>query len=208
MSKSTSHVPPKPKTINDKPSTTNITSVSSSRSPRQYDTIDDIPSTTNTTPVSASIPPRPRQYETVDDIPTTTDTTPVSASKLPQTRQYETINDIPATTSVSAKLPPGTAQYETIQDMATTSGTYNSTSRQDVEPLNVYQDLEPNHLTSGDLGSCEPYGNVPGQHGENLGNDAINYANVDMWCLKGNYQNKKVTKQDYQNVEMKWLCLK
>ncbi|KAK3779447.1 hypothetical protein RRG08_021860 [Elysia crispata] len=118
-------------------------------------------------------------------------------------KQYETIDDIPATTSVSAKLPPGTSQYEPIQDMATTSGTYNSTSRQDVEPLNVYQDLEPNHLTSGDLGLCGPYSNVPGQHGENLGNAGINYANVDMSCLKENYQNKKVTKQDYQNVEMK-----
>ncbi|KAK3785683.1 hypothetical protein RRG08_059560, partial [Elysia crispata] len=171
--------------------------------PRQYETINDIPSTTNITPVSASIPPRPRQYETVDDIPTTTDTTPVSASKLPQPRQYETIDDIPSTTPVSAKLPPGTAHYETIQDMATTSGTYNSTSRQDVEPMNVYQDLEPNHLTSGDLGSCGSYSNVPGQHGENLGNTAINYAYVDMSSLKGNSQNKKVTKQDYQNVEMK-----
>ena len=174
-----------------------------STKPRQYETIHDIPSTTNITPVSASIPPRPRQYETVDDITTTTDTTSVSASKIPHPRQYETIDDIPATTPVSAKLPQGTGQYETIQSTAATSGTYNSTSSQDVEPLNVYQDLEPNHLTSGDLGSCGPYSNVHGQHGENLGNPAINYANVDMSSLKGNSQKKKVTKQAYQNVKMK-----
>ncbi|KAK3758268.1 hypothetical protein RRG08_055199 [Elysia crispata] len=131
---------------------------------------------TSTSHVSNSVPPKPRQYETINDIPSTTNITPVSAR---------------------------TAQYETIQDMATTSRTYNSTSRQDVEPMSVYHDLEPNHLTSGDLGSCGPYSNVPGQHGENLGNPAINYAYVDMSSLKGNSQNKKVTKQDYQNVEMK-----
>ncbi|KAK3773957.1 hypothetical protein RRG08_057501 [Elysia crispata] len=45
--------------------------------------------------------------------------------------------------------------------MATTNGIYNSTSPQDVEPPSVYQDLEPNHLTSGDTG---PYSNVSGAH--------------------------------------------
>ncbi|KAK3737788.1 hypothetical protein RRG08_061710 [Elysia crispata] len=39
--------------------------------------------------------------------------------------------------------------------------TYNSTSRQNVEPMSVYHDLEPNHLTIGNLGSCGPYSNVP-----------------------------------------------
>ncbi|KAK3721882.1 hypothetical protein RRG08_057485 [Elysia crispata] len=181
------------------------TPVSASVLPRQgqYEAVDNIPATTDTTPVSASVPPRPGQYETVDDIPATTDTTPVSTSKLPQPRQYETVDDIPAATPASAKFTPGTAQYETIQDMAATSGTYNSTSRQDVEPMNVYQNLEPNHLISGDLVLSEPYSNVPGRHGEKLRNPAINYANVDMSCLKGNNQNKKVTKQAYQNVEMK-----
>ncbi|KAK3726419.1 hypothetical protein RRG08_006204 [Elysia crispata] len=86
-----------------------------------------------------------------------------------------------------AKFTSGTAQYETIQDMATTSGTYNSITRLDVEPLNVYQHLEPNHLTSGDLGSCGPYSNVTVQHGKKLRNPAITYANVDMSSLKGNY---------------------
>ena len=171
--------------------------------PRQYETIDDIPSTTDTTPVSASLPPRSRQYETIDDIPAITNTTPVSVSIPPRPRQSETIDDIPSNTPGSAKLPQGTAQYETIENMATTSGTYNSTSRQDVEPLNVYQELETNHLTSRDLGSCGPYSNVPGQHGENLGNPAINCANVDISSLNGNSQNEKVSKQAYQNVEMK-----
>ncbi|KAK3791951.1 hypothetical protein RRG08_023273 [Elysia crispata] len=181
------------------------TPVSARLPPRQgqYETVDNIPATTDTTPVSASLPPRPGQYETVDNIPTTTDTTNVSTSKLPQPRHYETSDDITSATPASAKFTRGTAQYETIQDMATIPQTYNSTSRQDVDPLNVYQDLEPNHLTSGDLGSSGPYSNVPGQHEEKLRNPAINYANADMSCLKGNYQNKKVTKQAYQNVEMK-----
>ena len=158
---------------------------------------------TITTSVSASVPPRQGQYETVDDIPSTTDTTPVSASLPPRQRQYEIIDDIPSTAPVSAELPPGTTQYETVQDMATTSRIYNSTSLQDVEPLNVYQDLERNHLTSSDLGSCESYSNIPGQHGETFTSPAIAYANVDMSSTKGNSQNKKVTKQAYQNVEMK-----
>ncbi|KAK3783492.1 hypothetical protein RRG08_057509 [Elysia crispata] len=123
-------------------------------------------------------------------------TTPVSASLPPRQGQYETVDDKPAAT-------PRTGQYETIQDMTATSGTYNSTSRQDVEPVSVYQDVEPNHLTSGDLGSCGPYSNVPGTHMENLRNPAANYANVDMSSAKRNSLNKKVTKQTYQNVEMK-----
>ncbi|KAK3760309.1 hypothetical protein RRG08_020541 [Elysia crispata] len=49
------------------------------------------------------------------------------------------------TTPVSAK----TAQYETIQYMTSTSGTYNSTSPQNVEAPNFYMDLEPNHATIG-----------------------------------------------------------
>ena len=173
------------------------TPVSDSLLPRQghYEIVDDIPSTIDITPVLA--PPESRQYGTVDDIPATSNTTPVSASLALRPGQYETIDDIPTTTNVSAKLPPGTVQYETIQDMANTSGTYNSTSRQDVEPLNVYQDVRPNHLTSGDLGSCGPYSYGSGQHGENLKNLATNYANVDMSSAKGNTQNKKVTKQTY-----------
>ena len=158
---------------------------------------------TITTSVSASVPPRQGQYETVDDIPSTTDTTPVSASLPPRQRQYEIIDDIPSTSPVSAELPPGIAQYETVQDMATTSRIYNSTSPQDVEPLNVYQDRERNQLTSSDLRSCESYSNIPGQHGETLTSPAIAYANADMSSTKGNSQNKKVTKQAYQNVEMK-----
>ena len=122
-------------------------------------------------------------------------TTPVSASLPPRQGQYETVDDKPAGT-------PRTGQYEIIQDMPASSGTYNSTSRQDVEPLNTYQDLEPNHLTSGDLGFCGPYSNVPGTHAENLTNPAANYANVDMSSAKGNSSNKKVTKQTYQNVEI------
>ncbi|KAK3789470.1 hypothetical protein RRG08_059557 [Elysia crispata] len=122
--------------------------------------------------------------------------TPVSASLPPRQGQYETVDDKPAGI-------PRTGQYETIQDMTATSGTYNSTSRQDVEPLSVYQDVEPNHLTSGDLESCGPYSNVPGTHVENLRNPAENYANVDVPSAKGNNQNKRFTKQAYQNVEMK-----
>ena len=123
-------------------------------------------------------------------------TTPVSASLPPRQGQYETVDNKPAGI-------PRTGQYETIQDMTAKSGTYNSTSRQDVEPLSVYQDVEPNHLTSGDLGSCGPYSNVPGTHVENLRNPAANYANVDVSSAKGNNQNKRFTKQAYQNVEMK-----
>ncbi|KAK3773956.1 hypothetical protein RRG08_057500 [Elysia crispata] len=119
---------------------------------------------TITTPVSASLSPRQGQYETVDDIPSTTDITPVSAP--PGSRQYETVDDIPSTTPVSAKLSPGTGQYEANQGTATTSGTYNSTSRQDVEPLSVYQDVKTNHLTGAYLGSCGPYKYGPGQLGK------------------------------------------
>ena len=123
-------------------------------------------------------------------------TTPVSASLPPRQGQYETVDGKPAGT-------PGTSQYETIQEMTATSETYTSTSCQDVEPLDVYQDVEPNHLISGDLGSCGPYGNVPDIHVENLRNPAANYSNVDMSSAKGDSSNKKVTKQAYENVEMK-----
>ncbi|KAK3760301.1 hypothetical protein RRG08_003591, partial [Elysia crispata] len=74
-------------------------------------------------------------------------------------------------------------------DMATISGTYNSTSRQDVDPLNVYQDLEPDHLTNGYLGSCGSSNYGPGKNGGNLRNPATNYAYVDMSPAKGNTQN-------------------
>ena len=120
-------------------------------------------------------------------------TTPVSASLPPRQGQYETVDD----------KTPRTGQYETIQDMTATSGTYNSTSRQDVEPLSVYQGVEPDHLTSGDLGSCGPYSNVPGIHVKNLRNPAANYADIDMSSVKGNFLYKQVTKQAYQNVEIK-----
>ena len=100
--------------------------------------------------------------------------TPVPASLLARPGQYETVDHIPATTSP-----------------------------QDVEPLSVYQDLESDHLTSGDLGSCGTYTNVPDQKGENLRNSATNYANVDMPSAKGNSQNKMFTNQAYEIIEIR-----
>ncbi|KAK3770529.1 hypothetical protein RRG08_047598 [Elysia crispata] len=71
----------------------------------------------------------------------------------------------------------------------------------------VYQDLGPNRLTSGDTG---PYSNVSGGHVGNLRDTftessppATNYVNVEMSSVTGNPQNKRITKQAYQDVQLK-----
>ncbi|KAK3737786.1 hypothetical protein RRG08_061708 [Elysia crispata] len=81
--------------------------------------------------------------------------------------------------------------------MATTPGTYNSTSSQDVGLSSGYQNLEPNHLTSGDHGSCGPYSYVIRRQVGNLRDTFIvpsppdtNYVNVDMSSVKGDPQKK------------------
>ncbi|GFR59999.1 hemicentin-2 [Elysia marginata] len=102
-----------------------------------------------------------------NDLPRSVDKAPLSTSKARRQSIYENMDLKPGTTSASsASLPPGTARCEGNPDTAPASGLYHSTSREDMEPPDIYRRFNLGAPSKREAETSGVYGNMAYQHTE------------------------------------------